>query len=73
MADREISFEIVQHIGKLSEGKLRSKELNIVKWGNNEPKFDIRSWDSSHEMAGKGITLNAEEIQKLKELLDMFE
>ncbi len=67
----ELTFEIIQHFGVLTtEDKRKKKELNIVKWGNNEPKFDIRAWDESHTKPDKGITLSAEEIQNLKDLLN---
>jgi len=69
MAD--IKFEIKENIGILSESsKGWSKELNLVSWNDKEPKFDLREWDSAHEKMGKGMTFNAEEIKKLKELLN---
>ena len=73
MPEEKITFEIVQELGTLSEGKSWNKELNIVKWGDNPAKFDIRSWNKDHTRTGKGITLDAEEIRKLKEILNMFE
>lgn len=39
-----IKFEIVKEIAVLSESKNWTKELNIVKWEDNPPKYDIRSW-----------------------------
>lgn len=73
MSEIKIKFEIVQQIGVLYEGSKYRKELNVVKWGDNDPKFDIRTWDKEHTQPGKGVTLSPEEIQKLKELLDLFE
>ena len=69
MAD--IKFEVKQTIGVLSEGsKGWKKELNLISWNDKEPKYDIREWDPEHEKMGKGVTLSAEEIGKLKELLN---
>ena len=66
----DIKFEIVEHIGTLSEGsKGWTKELNKVSWNDKEPKYDIRDWAPDHEKMGKGVTLTDEEAQKLKELL----
>ena len=65
----EISFEIVEHIGTLSEGSW-NLELNKVSWNGKEPKYDLRSWDPEHKKCGKGITLNEFEIEKLKEILN---
>ena len=68
MAD--IKFEIIQHIGVLSEGAQGwRKELNLVSWNGREPKYDIREWAPEHEKMGKGITLSQEEAEKLCELL----
>lgn len=65
-----IKFEIVEHIGVLSENnKGWKKELNLISWNEREPKYDIRDWDEEHEKMGKGVTLSKGEIDKLKELL----
>jgi len=69
MAD--LKFEITQTLGVLSEGsKGWQKEINLVSWNERKPKIDIRDWAPEHEKMGKGVTLNNEELKKLKELLD---
>ena len=68
MAD--IQYEIVKHLGVLSEGsKGWQKELNLVSWNGRDAKYDIRDWAPEHEKMGKGVTLTEEEAAKLKELL----
>lgn len=70
----EIKFEIVKHIGVISESsKGWKKELNLISWNNATPKYDIRDWDEGHEKMGKGVTLSEEEMRKLKELLGAVE
>lgn len=65
-----IKFEIVEHIGVLSENaKGWKKELNLISWNERDPKYDIRDWDENHEKMGKGITLSKEEMECLKELI----
>lgn len=32
-------------------------------------KYDLRDWSPEHEKMGKGITLSADEVQKLYEIL----
>lgn len=69
MAD--IKFEIIKHIGVIGEGsKGWKKELNFISWNGRKPKFDIRDWDETHEKMGKGITLDKEDLLKLKQLLE---
>lgn len=72
MAD--IKYEITQELGVLSESKSGwTRELNLVSWNGAAPRFDIRDWAPGHEKMGKGISLNGEELAKLKQLLDKVE
>lgn len=67
---KEFTFEIVKNLGVLSEStKGWKKELNIVSWNGGRPKFDIRDWSPEHDKMGKGITMNEEEIQLLKDFI----
>jgi len=69
MAD--IKFEIKETIGVLSEStKGWSKELNLVSWNDKDPKYDIREWSPDHAKMGKGVRLTAEELKKLRDLLN---
>lgn len=70
----EIKFEIKETIGILSESsKGWTKELSLVSWNDKAAKYDIREWDSSHGKMGKGVTLTADELKKLRELLNGME
>jgi hypothetical protein len=69
MAD--IKFEIKEIVGVLSESaKGWKKEINLISWNDKEAKYDIRDWDSEHKKMGKGVTLSAEELKKLKDILN---
>lgn len=64
MAD--MKFEIVDQLLVISESTSSWKlELNIVKWYDNEPKYDLRNWNSDHSKCGKGITLTEDELNAL--------
>ena len=42
----QITFEIKEHIGVLCVYHTGwKKELNLVSWNGNAPKYDIRDWD----------------------------
>lgn len=72
MAD--LKFEITRTIGVLSEGtKGWRKEINLVSWNERKPKVDIRDWGPEHEKIGKGVTLSAEELRTLRELLNSID
>ena len=67
----EIKFEITKDLGVISENAMGwTKELNLVSWNDNEPKFDIREWSPDHTRMSKGITLTEEELQTLVELFN---
>lgn len=73
----EIKFEIVKHIGTLSEVNKRTKEINLIKWGgsNSKPRLDIRNWyldEEGNKKPGKGTSLNSEEAELMVNTLNEF-
>lgn len=72
MAD--IKFEIQETVGNVSQSpKGWTKELNLISWNGKAPKYDLRDWAPEHEKMGKGITLTAEELKALRDLLNRME
>lgn len=66
----EIKYEITEELGVLSENaKGWTKELNMVSWNDHEPKYDLREWSPDKTRMGKGITLNQDEMDALKQIL----
>lgn len=69
-------FKIIDHLVTLNEGSSVRKEVNIVQWGNGEPKLDIRKWTedpgSDDLTPGKGISLTEDEGHRLLEILSRF-
>lgn len=67
----EIKYEIKEELGILSESaKGWTRELNLISWNDGVPKYDLRDWSPNREKMGKGITLSAEEVEKLFKLLE---
>ena len=67
----DIKFELIEKIGVLSTSASGwTKELNLVSWNEQAPKYDLREWSPDRERRGKGVTLTKEELAKLKELLE---
>jgi hypothetical protein len=48
-------------------------DLLINERNDREPKYDLRDWAPEHEKMGKGVTLSAEELKKLRDLLNGME
>ena len=67
----EIEYEITESLGTLSVSPSGwTKELNLVSWNGDAPKYDLRQWSPDHAKMGKGITLSREEAEELKKLLE---
>ncbi len=70
----EFTYEVEETLGVISQGKGGwSKELNLVSWGGRPAKYDIRDWNEDHSQMRKGISLTAEEVAVLKEILEEIE
>ena len=67
-----MKVDIVKRFGVISEGKW-SRELNLVRWKGHREIYDLRGWDAEHKQLTKGITLNREELLKLRDILNSME
>lgn len=68
-----MKYEIIENLGVISTNKNGwSREVNIVAWGENPPKLDIREWSPDHVKMSKGITLTKEEAENIYMLLDKY-
>ncbi|MGN0714932.1 MAG: YdbC family protein [Anaerovoracaceae bacterium] len=56
-----MEFKIIDQIAVISRRGTWSLELNVVKWGEHEPKYDLRTWNDDHSKCSKGITLTENE------------
>ena len=70
--DNEEKFEysVIRHVCTLSgEDTSVTKELNIISFAGNKPKYDLRSWktypDGTRKLL-KGVTLTDSEMKILK-------
>ena len=54
---------------KFPESRGYHLELNLVKWGENEPKYDLRRWNEDRSRMTKGATLSKEELLILRDEL----
>ena len=68
---KEFKFEIKKQLGVLSSGRsCWNREVNVVSWNEANPKIDIRDWSEDHSRMSKGISMTAEEISVLLEILE---
>ena len=66
----ELKYEITAQIGVLSERSGWTKELNMIRWNDRDPKYDIRDWSPDKAKMSKGITKTLEEVIALRDLLN---
>lgn len=74
MQKRKIEYEIIEKIGNLSDDDNQvHKELNLISWNKSAAVFDLRSWGKDadgNRKPLKGLTLSADEVEILRELLN---
>ena len=49
------------------------RQLNMVSWNGNPPKYDIRDWSPDGSRMAKGISLTEDELKTLKDILNDME
>ena len=70
----DITYEIVMQLGIISQSNSGwVKELNLIRWNDRPPKYDIRDWSADHSQMGRGVTLSREELLALRDLLNSWE
>lgn len=68
----DFKYEILERIAILSERGKWTKELNKVSWNGRAAKYDLRDWNHEDKKIGKGTTLTDDEINNLKQVLDVI-
>lgn len=64
-----VRCEILETFIEFPESRGYHLELNLVKWGENELKYDLRRWNDDRSKMTKGITLTKEELLTLQDEL----
>jgi len=73
-SDKELKYTIIEHVADLCEPDSKGfvKQVNVMTWGNYKKEvIDIRKWqykDDGTVVAGKGITLNLEDLIALQKI-----
>jgi hypothetical protein len=60
----DFKFEIKETLCRVPSG-IWNLELNLISWGDNEPKYDLRKWNKDHTKMSKGIGMSEEELKLL--------
>ena len=64
----EFTYEVTERIAVLStNARGWERQLNMVSWNGNPPKYDIRDWSPDGSRMAKG------ELKTLKGILDDME
>ena len=68
----EVTYEVKEKLGVISSNGKTTRELRLVSWNGNEPKYDIRPWgvkEDGTEVGYKGATFTGEELENLYNIL----
>ena len=70
----EFTYEVTERIAVLStNARGWERQLNMVSWNGNPPKYDIRDWSPDGTRMAKGISLTEDELKTLKDILNDME
>ena len=70
----EFTYEITKRIAVLStNARVWERQLNMISWNGAAPKYDIRDWSPDGSRMAKGISMTAEELKTLKDILNEIE
>ena len=70
----EFTYEITKRIAVLStNARGLERQLNMISWNGAAPKYDIRDWSPDGSRMAKGISMTAEELKTLKDILNEIE
>ena len=68
--ETNVTYEIINEIGVVSDDGKWRLELNRISWNGREPKYDLRKWSPNHEKMGKGVTVTVAEAKALRDMLN---
>lgn len=69
-----MNYNIVKHIGTLSDGKITT-ELNVIEWNGRKAQYDLRRWsidETGERIPLKGLCLSDGELEVLKHLINQI-
>ena len=70
----EFKYEITERIAVLStNARGWERQLNMISWNDNPPKYDIRDWSPDGSLMAKGISMTREELVALRDILNDLE
>lgn len=65
-----VEYTVTKKIAVISTSpKGWTKELRLIKWGDNDPKYDIRDWAPDDAKMGKGVTFSKDELVALGKVI----
>ena len=63
-------YKLIMHVMTISTQGGKTKELNLISYNGGPPVLDLRSWKPDHQYTSRGITLSADEIRRIADVLE---
>jgi len=67
------TYDVEEVIAVLSERGSWALELNKVSWNGRPASYDLRKWADDHSKMSKGISLQKEDLVRLRDVLNAME
>ena len=64
----EVKYEIVKELVSVEVSKNWDIVMALVKWGDKEPKYEIRRWKKDGT-AGKGVTFTKDQLKEFVKII----
>ncbi|WP_195467951.1 hypothetical protein [Clostridium sp. D43t1_170807_H7] len=65
---QEVKYEIVKELVKIEVSKNWDIVMGLVKWGDKDPKYEIRRWKKDGT-AGKGVTFTENQLKEFIKII----
>ena len=65
----EIKYEVIEECGTISTNGDWELKLRYMSWNGNDPKYDLRPWNTETGRCAKGIGLTGEQLESLFKIL----
>lgn len=72
MDTRKIEYDVISHLGNISEKNNYTKEANLISWSGREAIYDLRGWRIGKDGIKyplKGISMEKTDLIALRDLL----
>jgi len=70
----KLQYEVIAKLDVIGESDSGwTKELRVISWKGRKGQFDLRNWSTDGNTMSKGISLQKDDLKKLRDLLNTMD